>query len=226
MDIKAAQALVASFPHWHHSMEIFPGVQTPGAYNADFLLDKIQPPERLDGKTVLDIGACDGYFTRDFAQRGATVTAVDYRHKSQTGFHVMEKIEGREYEHVNANIYDLPDLKLPKYDIVLFLGVLYHLPDPLKALDIVHSLCAGEVYMETYAEDFGVEGAVSRYYPSAELAGDITNFFAPNTACVRAWMEDAGFEIIRLETWGDRCLVHAKAGPRTEKMRLAYGLIS
>jgi tRNA (mo5U34)-methyltransferase len=74
--------------------------------------------------------------------------------------------------------------------------------------------------------------AVARYYEAATLAGDITNFWSPNRECVNAMLRDAGFNPARSESWSPsryprRLLVNASAPGvgRTEKMRLAYGLL-
>jgi tRNA (mo5U34)-methyltransferase len=73
--------LLASVRYWHHKFELVPGVVTPGAYAPDFLWDMLEIGD-AEGKTAIDIGACDGYFTRQLVRVGATVTAVDYRSKS------------------------------------------------------------------------------------------------------------------------------------------------
>ena len=84
--------------------------------------------------------------------------------------------------------------------------------------------CRGTIFVESYSEDFDDKPA-ARYYPGRSLYGDITNFFAPNPSCLRGWMEDAGFEVTRLEAFGDRCVANGRVGAESYKMKLAYGLL-
>jgi len=217
-----ARALVAS-RLWHHRFEIFPGVMTPGEYEPDFLLNKLALPHDLTGKRVLDIGAANGYFARELHKRGADVHAVDYRDKTATGFAIMEQLYGKPIPFSHANIYDLPDLGT--FDYVLCLGVIYHLPDIARALDILYKLMrpGGVVFVESYVEDFGVDVPLARYIAADELNDDLTNFWAPNVACIKAQMKDVGFEVQEpIDTWGDRCLVRGVTGERSKKYDIAY----
>ena len=55
-DRASAQAVVSKVRHWHHKFEVFPGVVTPGSYDPQFLLEKLQLPADMTGMRVLDIG--------------------------------------------------------------------------------------------------------------------------------------------------------------------------
>lgn len=223
MDANIARRLVDSHPHWHHRFEIFPGVITNGTYGPDTMLSRLQLPLDLSGCRALDIGASDGFFSRELHRRGATVTAIDYRPKDVSGFAVMERIYGHEFEFIHANISELEKLDLAPFDIVLFLGVLYHLPDPIRALHQVRGLCKGTLFLETYVELFDEDQPSARYYPADTLVGDNTNFWAPNPAAVQGFLEDTGFVVDRLSHEGDRCVAVAHGGPESIKMRQAYG---
>ena len=230
MNIDVAKQLVAAVPHWHHRFEIHPGVITPGSYDPGFLLDEIGFPADLTGQRVLDIGPSDGFFSLAAQKRGAHVVAVDYRAKDAHGFAAMETITGRAFEYHCANVYDLDASRLGTFDHVLFLGVLYHLPDMMKALAIVRSLCHGAMYLESHAaNELPQDIALARYYQQGSLAGDITNFWSPNAACIRDMANDCAFDLITDKTWGDRYFGRYSASndpARKYKLQLGYGLFA
>lgn len=222
-----AQAIVSKVPHWHHKFEVFPGVVTPGTYDPQFLLDKLQLPDDMTGVSVLDIGPSDGFFSMNVARRGARMTAVDYRSKQGHGFEAMEQLTGLPFDYRQMNLYDIPQADLGTFDLVLFLGVLYHLPDMMRALNIVAQLCHGRLLVETQFEPDLTPGiATAQYYEAGTLAGDITNFWVPNRECLFAMLRDTGFQIDRHDNWGTRILVDASLGAHARtKMKLAYGLL-
>ncbi len=127
MDLEEAKRRVAAVPHWHHAFEIVEGVTSPGSYNPNFMWERLALPADLDGMRALDVGPSDGYFSMQLAKRGADVTAVDYRAKDAHGFGTMEAITGLTFEYRQMNVYELSREQLGGFDLVLFLGVLYHL---------------------------------------------------------------------------------------------------
>jgi tRNA (mo5U34)-methyltransferase len=230
MNLDEARALVASVPYWHHAFEIYPGLVTPGAYDPAFLLDKTRLAADLRGLRVLDIGTSDGFFALHLAQRGAEVVAIDYRGKQDHGYHVTERLNPIQIEYHRMNVYELADRHLGQFDIVLFLGVLYHLPDMIRALQMIRQCCRSTLFVETHSEnDFCRDVAAARYYKGSTLANDYTNFWAPNRLCVLDMLYDTGFDVERDESWGQRLFVAAKAvqtsGQRGRKMELGYGLV-
>lgn len=229
MNFEKAQQLVASVKHWHHAFEIYPGLVTPGSYNPGFLLDDIDFAQDLNGQRVLDIGSSDGFFSLAANQRGAEVVAVDYRPKNAHGFGVMEEITGRNFQYHRANIYDLTADELGTFDHVLFLGVLYHLPDMVKAMAIARSLCRGTLHLESHAaNDLGLQEPVARYYRHSSLAGDITNFWSPNAECIRDMAFDCAFDLVSQRTWGDRYFGRFQINEepsRKSKLQWGYGLL-
>ncbi len=226
-DQDRARATVSKVPHWHHKFEVYPGVVTPGSYDPQFLLEKLRLPKDMTGLQVLDIGPSDGFFSMNMARRGAQVTVVDYRAKNGHGFEAMEQLTGLEFDYRQMNLYDIPGSDIGEFDIVLFLGVLYHLPDMMRALNIVAQLCRSRLLVETQFEPELMPGvAVAQYYEAGTLAGDITNFWVPNRECLFAMLRDVGFQIDRDESWGKRLLVDASSTTMARtKMGLAYGLV-
>lgn len=221
MDQKTAELLVSQFPHWHHKFEIYQNVITPGSYDPRFMLKMLDLPVDLKGKKILDIGASNGFFSLEFFKRGAEVTAVDYISKEKSGFSIMEEISGVSINHVVASVYDIGS-SLGDFDIVLFLGVIYHLPDILSALWKVRKICKGTLYLESYVENFEIEKPMLRYYESDSLGGDITNFWAPNVECMESMLRDCSFNIIKTHKWGDRALIKAESIESYNKVESAY----
>ncbi len=227
LDLDAARKLVEAVPHWHHRFEIFPGLVTPGAYDPQLLWSKLALEGRCRGQRVLDLGTSDGFFTKKIDSLGGNVVGVDYRSKKSHGFWVMEKLAGKEFDYEHVNLFDIDSKRLGTFDIAVFLGVLYHMPDMIRALHKVRSLCSSTLLLETQADnDFRQDVAAARYYKAMSLAGDITNFWSPNRLCVVDMLYDAGFDVVRHETWADRLFVEAVVSDdpaRSYKMDVAYG---
>ena len=140
----------------------------------------------------------------------------------------MEMLNPVRIEYHKMNVYELEEKPLGQFDIVLFMGVLYHLPDMIRALHMIRQCCRGTLYLETHSEnDFCRKIAAARYYKGSTLANDFTNFWAPNRLCVLDMLYDAGFDVERDEAWGQRLFAAATAvqtyGERSQKMQLGYG---
>lgn len=225
-----AETLVASRPWWYHRFEIFPGVITPGVYDPRGTLGGLGLPYDLRGQRILEIGPADGFFTKQLAVRGATVTALDYCAKDFCGFGIMEKLHGAPFDFVQGNIYDLPRFGFQPFDLVLCLGVLYHMPDMMRALHSLRGVCGERLIIETLvATDLGDEPR-AQYHPAASLNNDPTNFWSPNVACVEAMLVDVGFAVERSKIFSQDknsgraafwCQAN-KAANATKKMHLAY----
>ena len=225
-----AEQLIASIPHWHHTFEIVPGVVTPGTYNPTFMLEKLRLEDDLSGQRVLDVGTSDGFFALNMRRRGAEVVAVDYRPKSLHGFGVMERLSGLDFDYRQANLYSIDPETWGTFDIVIFLGVLYHLPDMLRALNILRSVCSGRLFLETHcAAGFSPGVSAARYYRGSSLNNDLTNFWSPNPECLRDMLYDAGFDLVREEAWSaDRYFAASQISHdyvRAYKMHLGYSLV-
>ena len=221
------RALVDSVRHWHHVMRFPHGIVSPGAYDPQELFAFLELPD-LQGKRVLDVGTRDGFFAFECERRGAEVVALDYADMDLTGFGVARRIYGSRIEYVQANVYDLSPDQLGTFDIVLFLGVLYHLRHPLLALDRLRGLCRELLIVESLVCDARVFTGFETGQPLAELAprlvdvpiaqllsvgrfhSDSTNKWVPNATCLRALLEEALFAPGPSRTWGDRALIHAR----------------
>jgi tRNA (mo5U34)-methyltransferase len=217
---RRAEEAIAKQEKWHHRIEVAPGVWTPGLQDTPALLSQVGMPEDLSGMRVLDIGARDGFFTFEAERRGAReVVALDNESPHNTGFAIAAELVGSEATYVTENVYSLDPEKYGRFDLVLFLGVIYHLRHPLLALDRIHDVCADEALLviETHMIDEGlVDEAgdwralgdyhadlerlpIVQYYPGAMLGSDPTSQWAPNRVALQGWLQGSGFE--PLSTW-------------------------
>ncbi|MFO7177358.1 MAG: TIGR04290 family methyltransferase [Pseudomonadota bacterium] len=206
---------------WFHNLHLPDGTQTNPAHPLgdfpSFKWQKLAPhlPEDLSGATVLDIGCNAGFYSLELAKRGAEVTAIDVDpHYLEQARWAAERYglarsirfrEGQVYELARAN---------RQWDIVLFLGVLYHLRYPMLGLDIV-SRCVRRTLV---VQSFEVPGDEIEHAPENlelenreplarpgwprlafiehSLAGDCTNWWAPNRACMEAMLRSTGMRVV------------------------------
>lgn len=221
---------IAAVPHWYHRIEVRPGIVTPGINDSAGALAGLDLPADCTGLRALDIGARDGFFSFELERRGAQVLAIDSMEPDQTGFPVARELLGSQVEYLVANLYDLdPDVH-GTFDIVLFFGVLYHLRDPLLALDRIWSVCREDAILalETQVLENAVllpdgsfralrelhpvldEIALAQFHPGDSLRGDHTNYWSPNAACTRGLLHDAGFAVTGELVQGARGIFHAR----------------
>jgi tRNA (mo5U34)-methyltransferase len=222
-DAKDLQAEVDQIRNWHHIMEFAPGVITPGRYDPRGLLKHLELDSSLQGKKVLDVGARDGYFSFEAEKRGAEVIAIDYCPPGEMGFETAKRIFNSQVRFMQMNIYDIKYEKLGSFDIVLCLGLIYHLPDPYLALEIVRSVVkpGGVAYIESNCLDSGfrdVHGNEQTFPPEWSehpvalfTRANITNYWCMNRKCLERMALDVGFEILGTKTWGKRILLTLKA---------------
>src|SRR6187455_1301559 len=144
---------------WYHTIDLGGGVVTRGVDDTPLRLSRLQFPRDLTGKSVLDIGAWDGFYSFEAERRGAArVVATDHyawhgtgwgTGKGKAGFELARTVLGSRVEDVDVDVMSLSPDKLGTFDVVLFLGVLYHVPDPLAALERVSAMTADLLIVET-----------------------------------------------------------------------------
>jgi len=215
-----AQEAIAQKDIWYHKIEVAPGVWTPGVHDSPEALARLELPEDLTGMRVLDIGARDGFFTFEAERRGAReVVALDNEPPDHTGFSIAAELLDSKATYITENVYSLDPEKYGTFDLVLFLGVIYHLRHPLLALDRIHDICSPDalLLLETHMIDEGfVDKAgdwrrladfhpdltslpIAQYYPADMLGSDTTSQWAPNRVALEHWLRGSGFE--PLSTW-------------------------
>jgi tRNA (mo5U34)-methyltransferase len=211
---------VAELGPWFHNLHLPDGTQTaPNHFLGDFPRYKwlrLAPhlPPRLDGWTALDIGCNAGYYSFELVRRGARVTGIDvdphYLAQARWAakeFGLQSSVEFREMQ-----VYDLARVE-EKFDLVLFMGVFYHLRYPLLGLDIV-ARCTGQMMvfqtmrmpgMEVYHDtlDHHIEerealrnpGWPTMAFIEHRFANDPTNWWVPNHAGVEAMLRSSGMRV-------------------------------
>lgn len=190
---------------WWHPIDLGGGIVTPGIDVTPARLAEIRMPEDLSGLSVLDIGAWDGFFSFEAERRGARrVLATDSfcwdggGWGTRKGFELARRVLGSRVEDKWIQVLDLSPETVGTFDLVLFLGVLYHMKHPLLALERVASVTTGQLIMQTQVDMLAVDRPALAFYPGSELGGDPTNWFAPNPAALTAMLETVGFRTIEI----------------------------
>jgi tRNA (mo5U34)-methyltransferase len=212
---------VGSLAPWFHNLHLPDGTQTAPEHSlGDFPRVKWQQiapfvAEDLTGWRVLDVGCNAGFYTFELARRGASVTALDidahYLRQARWAareFGLESRIEFRE-----GSVYGLAGSS-ERFDLVWFLGVLYHLRHPLLALDILRPVTGRQLVLQTLTmpgeDTIQPPGSVGLFdrgwltrpgwprmaFIEHALEDDPTNWWAPNHACVAAMTRSAGFKVV------------------------------
>jgi tRNA (mo5U34)-methyltransferase len=187
---------------WYHSMELPDGSVIPGLQSIEQLRTRIRQfhiPEDLTGKRVIDIGAWDGWFSFEMERRGATVLAVDSA--KNTRLLEAKALLGSRIDYHVADICRLTAKDVGTFDIVLFLGVLYHLKHPLLALENICGMCTDMACIESFVTDHDATAIPAmEFYETSELRGQLDNWCGPNLACLLAFARTAGFARVQFES--------------------------
>jgi tRNA (mo5U34)-methyltransferase len=195
-----AQSVTERFRY--HSIELPDGSVLPGLQSVEHLrwrLSLFGLPEDLRGKRVLDIGAWDGWFSFECERRGADVVAVDCVELDT--FLEAKELLGSRVEYLALDMAELTAQRLGRFDIVLFLGVLYHLRHPLLGLERVLELCTDTALVESFviAREARDVPAVMEFYERTELGGQLDNWCGPSPECLVAMCHSAGFAQVNLK---------------------------
>jgi tRNA (mo5U34)-methyltransferase len=244
-DGDAIDRQIAALGPWFHNLHLPSGHRTaPDHPLGDFpafkwkqIADAI--PADLSGATALDIGCNAGFYSFALASRGARVTGldVDERYLRQARWAASQLDPEGRVRFVHGQVYDLAAIT-ERFDLVLFLGVLYHLRYPLLALDLVATRVRGQLVLQTLT----MPGAPEREAPADlhiddrdeltapgwprcafvehALAGDPTNWWAPDDACVRAMLRSAGLRVVCAPAHEFYvCEPDAEASPTARRLR-------
>ncbi|THD74550.1 MAG: DUF1698 domain-containing protein [Phenylobacterium sp.] len=197
---------------WFHSFSFPDGEAVRGLKEPEVLQAEADAifADGVAGKSVLDVGAWDGFFSFEAERRGAArVLATDHFCWSGEGWGTKA---GFDYAHrklgsrVETLDIDVPDISLETvgaFDVVLFLGVLYHVKDPLRCLERLAAVTRELLVIETETAFDILPWPLMRFYEDAALNDDPTNFWAPNRACLAAMLRQVGLgdSAIRTAPW-------------------------
>jgi tRNA (mo5U34)-methyltransferase len=218
-DLDALRDAAAALGPWFHNIDLGGVMTAPDHFLGDYPAVKWRRfahsiPADLSGKTVLDIGCNAGFYSIQMKLRGASrVLAIDtdpdYLKQARFAAHTI----GVNIEFAEMSVYDLGALG-ERFDIVLFLGVLYHLRHPLLALDLIREHVVRDLFVcQSMQRGDPNNDLLDADYPFCEraifdrpsfprlffvehcYAGDNTNWWIPNRACTAAMLRSAGFLI-------------------------------
>jgi tRNA (mo5U34)-methyltransferase len=194
---------------WFHRIDLGGGVVTPGQDETRGKLARVGLPERLDGWSVLDVGAWDGFFSFEAERRGASrVVAVDpecWREPAwgpdgwgtKQPFELARRALGSRVEDLDIDLQDISPETVGEFDLVMFLGVFYHLPDPWRILRSVASVCRRLMIVETHADLQELRRPAMAFYPGT-VDGDPSNWWGPNGPLLEAMLHHEGFGRVEL----------------------------
>jgi tRNA (mo5U34)-methyltransferase len=198
------QQRVEQEPYWFLRMDLGHGIVTPGW--SDPARDKLPLfglPEDMTDLRVLDIGCAEGFFSFEAERRGAVeVVSVDFDPECVKRFALCAEALGSPNRARAMSIYDLDPGELGTFDLVMFFGLLYHLPDPLLGMQKVAAMASGTVLVQSRtmeARGFN-DFPLARFRPHGLVSGphdspihDPTVYWEPNAACIHAMLDHLGF---------------------------------
>ena len=213
---------VRALAPWFHNINLGGIWTAPDHFLGDYPGAKFRRfaphlPEDLSGKSVLDIGCNAGFYSIEMKRRGAErVLGIDsderYLAQARLAAEILE-FDGVEF--AQFDVYDVGAIG-ETFDLVIFMGVLYHLRHPLLALDLIREHVARDMllfqsmqrgskhvlpiesdYKFSETDIFFETGYPKLHFIEHQYSNDWTNWWVPNRACTEAMLRAAGFSIER-----------------------------
>lgn len=209
---------------WFHNIDLDGVATAPDHFLGEYpgwQWQRLRPalPADLRGAKVLDVGCNGGFFSIEMKRLGAErVVGIDPDGRYLAQARLAAEVTGVSLELHQMSVYEIQALG-ERFDLVLFMGVLYHLRHPLLALDLLYEHAASDLMVcQTLQRGSGETAALEPDYPFSETAvfeqpgfprlhfveqryaGDPTNWWIPNRACAEAMLRSAGFEVLRRPT--------------------------
>lgn len=210
---------LAALGPWFHNLRLN-GVQTaPNHFLGDYPQVKFQRfentiPANLGGCSVLDIGCNAGFYSLEMKRRGADrVVGIDADPRYLAQARLAASVLSADVEFREMSVWDVASLR-EKFDLVIFMGVFYHLRHPLLALDLIHEHVARDLllfqsmqrgssevfqpdsnYQIWQTEQFDRPDYPAMYFVEQSYSHDATNWWIPNRSCVEAMLRSSGFAI-------------------------------
>ena len=203
---------------WYHTLELAPGIVTPGRLDTRRVVDSVPFPPSLAGRRCLDVGTFNGFWAFEMERRGAaevvaidvldphgwdwprgsdpgTIETVGRRQAGGAGFDLAKRELGSSVRRLDRSVYELDEAEVGRFDLVYVGSLLIHLRDPVRALERVNAVCK-----ETLIVVDGIDLALSALMPRHPMArfdgrGRPWWWYA-NAAGLTRMIEAAGFEVI------------------------------
>ena len=214
------RAAIEGLKLWYHTMELAPGLVTPGWFDLRPIVDRLPWPD-VRGRRCLDVGPWDGFLSFELERRGAAeVVASDIAGPTEwdwsvtrretgpramaeivgpdtgAGFRIAKELLGSSARRIEVSVYDLSPETVGTFDVVVCGSLMLHLRDPVRALEAIRSVCDGE-FMSAEQISPGLTLAGRRRPLARQRGGERGQWWIPNVACHRRMLEAAGFEIVR-----------------------------
>src|SRR4051794_9952356 len=204
---------------WYHTLELAPGVETPGYFDHRPLLTKLPIPQSLAGKRCLDVGPFDGFWAFELERRGAAevvaadildpfawdwpagadplaIEALERRKEAGRGFAIAANALGSKVEKIDASVYDLDPATHGQFDFVFMGSLLLHLRDPIRALECARAVCRG-LFLSIDAVD-PLLTLMHPMRPISFLEGTARPWWwKPNLRGYRQMISSAGFTVVQ-----------------------------
>jgi tRNA (mo5U34)-methyltransferase len=214
---------IASNHDWYHTMELAPGVVTPGIVDVRPIVPRVPIPASLSGMRCLDVGTWDGFWAFELERRGAAeVHAVDvpdpYRwdwpmrtrilesyqggkenleliKRNGNGFPIVHEALASSVQRHEMTVYEISPEQLGMFDFIFVGSILLHLRDPVGALERIRSVARGEIVVND-----SIEYVLTKLHRRSAMARlddeDRVWWWQPNLAALHSMIEQAGFEIL------------------------------
>ena len=189
---------------WVHTLDLGNGITTPGLW-PPIDLKSTGCPRDLRGMSVLDCCAADGGVSFQAERCGAaSVLATDsylwggVPGSSKAGFDFAKEALNSKVESKYLEVLDHSPETAGVHDVVLFLGVLYHMRHPLLALERVFSVTGRQLVLETHVDMLDHDRPAMAFYPTDELNGDLSNWWGPNVRAVEEMLKVVGFRDVKV----------------------------
>ena len=212
---------IAELGDWFHNIDLRGQKTAPHHFLGDYPRVKWRAfahalPGDLRGRTVLDVGCNGGFYSIEMKRRGADrVVGIDWDERYLEQARFAADVSGVTIEFRKLSVYDVGMLD-ERFDLVLFMGVLYHLRHPLLALDLLHehvtrdllvfqSMLRGSDAVEPVAPDYPITetdlfdrpGYPRLHFVERKYSADQTNWWIPNRAAAEAMLRSAGYAVIK-----------------------------
>jgi tRNA (mo5U34)-methyltransferase len=236
------QRRIAAVGEWYHTLELAPGVVTPGFFDHRPILDRVGLPASFEGRRCLDVGTFNGFWAFEMERRGAsevvamdvpdphdwdwpagateeTLQAFDRRKAGDSGFEIAHEALGSSVEWLPLSVYELDPEIHGSFDFVYLGSLLMHLRDPIGALMRVRSVCSDALLVVDNV-DLPLTLAFGNR-PAASLEGAGRPWWwKPTVAGLARMIDAAGFAV-----QGSPVRFRMPPGPGTDPLPVSLGTL-
>lgn len=207
LSLEEKKNLVNSYHGWWHSIDFGDGIVSNGEKGGGPHIHTQEigwfPNDFFLNNRVLDVGAWDGYYSFYAERQGASeVVAVDKfvwtgmagNHRSKRGFDIAHQILNSKVNSFVLAVEEMTPEILGTFDSIIYAGVFYHLKNPYQSLEILDTLLNknGRIMIETHMCNVGNPLPLMQFHPKNSLNNDHTNYWSPNSSCLKMMFEEIG----------------------------------